>query len=131
MGTTRTAPRGPPSAILQEAFGFSQGEIAAVLDALDPLPSQSWVMLGSEEAHGFSVAETELLVSDETIRKLLRAMTRHAEGVPTSIQDAGYAIHSELAARMHDVKEIGNLPNLNIANPAIAAEVVRVVEHYL
>ena len=70
-------------AILQEAFGFSQGGIATVLDALDPRPSQSWIKLGNDGAHGFSIAEAERLVSDGTIRKLLHALTRHAEDEST------------------------------------------------
>lgn len=70
------------------------------MDALDPRPSQLWIKLGNEEACGFSIAEAELLVSDGTIRRLLRALTRHAEDESPSIQDATYAKHNELAARM-------------------------------
>ena len=119
QGTTFEYTKHHP-ATLQEAFGFSQGETAA---ALDPRPSQPWIKLGSRR-HGFSVAEAELLVSDETVRKLLR------EDEPTSIQDAIYAKHNELGERMQAVEGLGNLPNPNNANPVIAAEVVRVVEHY-
>ena len=48
---------------LRDAFGFAQGGVTAVLGALDPRPSQSWIKL-SNEAHGFSVTEAEHLIND-------------------------------------------------------------------
>lgn len=49
--------------ILEEAFGFSKGEITPVLGALDPRPNQSWMKLGNEVAHRFSVAKAKFLAS--------------------------------------------------------------------
>ena len=47
--------------ILEEASGFSKGEITPVLDALDPRPNQSWMKLGKKVAHRFYVAKAKFL----------------------------------------------------------------------
>ena len=77
---------------------------------LTPRSGQSWIELGNEKAHGFSVAEAELLANDGTIGKLFRALTRHVEDESTSILGTSCAEHNELAARMQAVREIDNPP---------------------
>lgn len=115
---------------LEEAFGFSRDEIAPILDALDPRPNQSWIKLGYGEGHGFSITEAKHLTSDPTIEKLLLALTGQGKDDSTSIQDAAFSKHNELAARMQAKADIENLPHPNSDNPSIPAEVVRAVENY-
>lgn len=129
-GTTFDYIRNKP-AILQEAFGFCQCEIRAVLDALDPYPSQSWIIPGNRESYGFSIAEAKLLARDATIKKLLYALTGHAEDDSTLIGDAISIKRNDLGLRMQAVKDIMNLPNPKYANPAFSAEVIRIVENHL
>ena len=101
-----------------------------VLNALNPRKSQSWINLGNAAAHEFTIGEAWCLAEDPIIRRLLHALTSQV-GNTVLIQDATSAKRTELGSRMQAVKVIETLPNPNNTNPAISAEIIRLVDEHL
>jgi hypothetical protein len=114
--------------ILNQAFNFDENEITRVLRLLNPQSKKSWIKIGNEEAHGFTVDEAAELIDNNDIRMVFEALTRDVEDGSTTIHDVSLEVLGWLSKKIPEVNEIHRLPNPKTSGVATTTEIQNVMD---